>query len=64
MTYEEKIARIEEIIRQLNTGKAPLQESLQLKQEATRLLNENYAVLAAISSDDAPADSSAGTPLQ
>ena len=37
MTYEEAVARLEQIVSKLETGKAPLDESLKLFEEGTAL---------------------------
>ncbi len=38
MTFEEAIARLEEIVRMLESGSAPLDESLSLFEEGVRLV--------------------------
>ncbi|MBP3939003.1 MAG: exodeoxyribonuclease VII small subunit [Clostridia bacterium] len=37
MTYEEAIARLEEIVEKLNDGSLPLDESIKLFEESTKL---------------------------
>ena len=37
LTYEEAVARLEQIVSKLETGKAPLDESLKLFEEGTAL---------------------------
>ena len=37
MSYEDSLERLEEIVQRLETGKLPLDESLQLFEEGTRL---------------------------
>ena len=40
MTYEEKLRRIDELVRLLERGDAPLADSMRLFREATTLLEE------------------------
>ncbi len=41
MTYEEKLRRIDELVRLLERGDAPLADSMRLFREATTLLEES-----------------------
>ena len=45
MTFEEAIARLEEIVRMLESGSAPLDESLSLFEEGVRLVKLCHARL-------------------
>ena len=45
MNFEQSISRLEEIVRQLERGDAPLEESLSLFEEGTRLARECSAML-------------------
>jgi len=40
MTFEQKIARLEEIVARLERGDAPLSDSLSLFEEGTRLISD------------------------
>lgn len=40
MTFEQSLARIEEIVRALEKGDAPLEQSLQLFEEGTALISK------------------------
>jgi exodeoxyribonuclease VII small subunit len=47
-TYEQAAARVEEIIRRLDSGEASLQETLALLAEGKRLIEQCAAELAAV----------------
>ncbi len=44
-TFEEKLARLEEIINKMNEGNAPLDEMLSLYQEAQEIIKEESEIL-------------------
>lgn len=48
LTYEQAAARVEEIIRRLDSGEASLQETLALLAEGKRLIEQCAAELAAV----------------
>ena len=45
MTYEQSVKRLDEIVRQLERGDVPLDESLKLFQEGTALVQSCQALL-------------------
>lgn len=45
MSFEQAMARLEEIVQQLERGEAPLEESLTLFEEGTRLIHKCSAQL-------------------
>lgn len=45
MTFEQRMARLEQIVRVMERGDAPLEESLKLFQEGTELIRSCQALL-------------------
>lgn len=45
LTFEQRMQRLEEIVRQLEQGEVPLEVSMQLFEEGTKLSKELHAVL-------------------
>lgn len=45
LTFEEKLARLEEIVEKMNKGNAPLDEMLSLYEEAQKLIKEETETL-------------------
>ena len=45
MTFEQRMARLEQIVRVMERGDAPLEESLKLCQEGTELIRSCQALL-------------------